>query len=126
PYHLETQDFGGWFGDALKALLVAAIVMPLLLVAIYAAVRRAGAHWWVWASGIAFAFALFAMMLAPVYVEPLFNDYKPLREGAVREAVLSLARANHIPTDHVVEFDAPRQTTRISANVAVFAGTTRV
>jgi STE24 endopeptidase len=125
-YHLATQDFGGWFGDALKALLVAAIVMPLLLFAIYAAVRRAGAHWWVWASGIAFAFALFAMMLAPVYVEPLFNDYKPLREGAVREAVLSLARANQIPTDHVVEFDASRQTTRISANVAGFAGTTRV
>jgi len=125
-YHLATQDFAGWFGDALKALLVAAIVMPLLLVAIYGAVRRAGTHWWVWASGIAFAFALFAMMLAPVYVEPLFNDYKPLREGAVREAVLSLARANQIPTDHVVEFDASRQTTRISANVAGFAGTTRV
>lgn len=125
-YGLATQDFAGWFGDALKALMVNVIVVPLLLVAIYGAVRRAGAHWWVWASGITFVFALFAMMLAPVYVEPLFNDYKPLREGAVREAVLSLARANQIPTDHVVEFDASRQTTRISANVAGFAGTTRV
>jgi len=125
-YGLATQDFAGWFGDALKGLMVSAIVLPLLLVAIYAAVRRAGPRWWVWASLIGFAFAIFAMMLAPVYVEPLFNDYKPLREGAVREAVLSLARANQIPTDHVVEFDASRQTTRISANVAGFAGTTRV
>jgi STE24 endopeptidase len=71
-------------------------------------------------------FALFGMMLAPVYVAPLFNDYKPLREGNVREAVLSLARGNQIPTDHVVEFDASRQTTRISANVSGFLGTTRV
>jgi STE24 endopeptidase len=125
-YGLATQDFGGWFGDGLKALLVAAIVMPLLLVAIYAAVRRAGARWWIWAAGIGFAFALFAMMFAPVYVEPLFNDYKPLRAGPVHEAVFSLARANRVPTDHVVEFDASRQTTRISANVAGFAGTTRV
>ena len=125
-YALATQDFAGWFGDALKALMVSVIVLPLVLVAVYAAVRRAGPGWWIWASGIAFAFALFAMMFAPVYVEPLFNDYKPLREGAVHEAVLSLARANQIPTDHVVEFDASRQTTRISANVAGFAGTTRV
>jgi STE24 endopeptidase len=65
-------------------------------------------------------------LLAPVFVDPLFNDYKPLREGAVREAVLSLARANQIPADNVVEFDASRQTTRISANVSGFLGTTRV
>ena len=125
-YALATQNFGGWFGDQLKGLMVSVIVLPVVLIAVYAAVRRAGAHWWIWASGIGFAFALFSMMFAPVYVEPLFNDYKPLREGAVREAVLSLARANQIPTDHVVEFDASRQTTRISANVAGFAGTTRV
>ena len=125
-YGLATQDFGGWFGDQLKSLLVSAIVAPLVLALIYAAVRRAGARWWIWAGGIAFAFTLFAMTLAPVFVEPLFNDYKPLREGAVREAVLSLARANQIPTDHVVEFDASRQTTRISANVAGFLSTTRV
>ncbi|HMM56482.1 MAG TPA: M48 family metallopeptidase [Rudaea sp.] len=125
-YGLATQDFAGWFGDALKSLLVSAIVLPLVLVAIYAAVRRAGARWWIWVSGIAFVFIVFAMMLAPVYVEPLFNDYKPLRAGPARDAVLSLARANGIPTNHVVEFDASRQTTRISANVAGFAGTTRV
>ena len=125
-YGLATQDFGGWFGDALKGLMVSAIVLPLVLVVVYAAVRRTGERWWIWASGIGFVFALFAMMLAPVYVAPLFNDYKPLREGNVREAVLSLARANQIPTDHVVEFDASRQTTRISANVSGFLGTTRV
>jgi STE24 endopeptidase len=125
-YGLATQDFGGWFGDALKELMVSAIVLPLVLVVVYAAVRRTGERWWIWASGIGFVFALFAMMLAPVYVAPLFNDYKPLREGNVREAVLSLARANQIPTDHVVEFDASRQTTRISANVSGFLGTTRV
>ena len=125
-YALATQDFAGWFGDQMKSLMVSVIVLPLVLVAVYAAVRRAGERWWIWASGIGFVFSLFAMMLAPVYVAPLYNDYKPLREGSVREAVLSLARANQIPTDHVVEFDASRQTTRVSANVSGFAGTTRV
>ena len=125
-YGLATQDFGGWFGDQLKGLMVSLILVPPVIALLYAAVRRAGDRWWMWAGGGAFVLILFVLMLAPVFVDPLFNDYKPLREGAAREAVLSLARANLIPTDNVVEFDASRQTTRISANVAGFLGTTRV
>jgi len=125
-YGLATQTFGGWFGDQLKGLLVGMVVVPPMLALLYAAVRRAGARWWVWASGGAFVLILFVMMLAPVFVDPLFNDYKPLRAGAAREAILSIARANQIPSDNVVEFDASRQTTRISANVAGFLGTTRI
>ncbi|MEO7325624.1 MAG: M48 family metallopeptidase [Dokdonella sp.] len=125
-YGLATQDFGGWFGDQAKGLMVSLIMGSLVIALVYAAVRRAGARWWVWAGGGSFVLLLFVMMFSPVFVEPLFNDYKPLREGAVREAILSMARANQIPTDNVVEFDASKQTTRISANVAGFAGTTRV
>lgn len=125
-YGLATQDFGAWFGDQLKGLAVSLVLAPLVLAALYAGVRRLGARWWIGAGGGAFVLILFMMMLAPVFIDPLFNDYKPLREGSVRESVLSLARANRIPTDNVVEFDASRQTNRISANVAGFLGTTRV
>ncbi|MEO7062252.1 MAG: M48 family metallopeptidase [Dokdonella sp.] len=125
-YGLATQRFGGWFGDQLKGLGISLVVVPWLLALLYRAVRRTGARWWMWAGGGAFVFILFAMLLAPVFVEPLFNHYKPLRDGPVRDAVMSLARANQVPTEHVVEFDASRQTTRISANVAGFLGTTRV
>jgi STE24 endopeptidase len=125
-YGLATQGFGGWFGDQLKGLLVTLVLVPPVLALLYAAVRRMGARWWIGASGGAFVLILFMMMLSPVFVDPLFNDYRPLRDGPVREAVLSLARANGVPTDNVVEFDASRQTTRISANVAGFLGTTRV
>jgi STE24 endopeptidase len=65
-------------------------------------------------------------LIAPVYILPLLNDYKPLPEGPVREIVLSMARANQVPTGHVEWFDASKQTTRISANVAGVLGTTRI
>ena len=125
-YGLATQGFGGWFADQLKGLGVGVIVVPWVLALLYVAVRRAGARWWLWAGGGAFVFILFSMLLAPVFVEPLFNSYKSLRDGPARDAVMSLARANQVPTNHVVEVDASRQTTRISANVAGFLGTTRI
>ena len=125
-YGLATQDFGAWFLDQLKGLGVGLIIAPLVIMVIYAAVRKAGQRWWVIAGGLGFVFSLFFSMLFPVFISPLFNDYKPLPEGEVRTAVLSLAHANQIPTEHVEWFDASRQTTRISANVSGFAGTTRV
>ena len=69
---------------------------------------------------------LFLDLIEPVFVAPLFNDYKPLPGGPTRDAVFALARANEIPTDHVAWFDASKQTTRVSANVSGMLGVTRI
>jgi len=125
-YGLSEQPFGGWIGDRLKGLAVGLVLGTIGITGIYAAVRRAGPRWWMWASGLAFVFTLFVNIIAPVFIAPLFNRYQPLPEGPVRDAVLSLARANAVPTDHVEWFDASKQTTRISANVSGLWGTTRL
>lgn len=125
-YGLSTQSFGAWLGDAGKGSLIGLIIIPWLIAGGYALVRRAGERWWLYAGMTSTVLMLFLMMVAPVFLSPLFNDYKPLPEGAVKQTVFSMARANRVPTEHVEWFDASRQTTRISANVSGFAGTTRV
>lgn len=125
-YGLSNLDLAGWLEETLKGLLVAVVMVPLLISGLYALVRRLGARWWVWASVSAGVLSLIFSMIVPVFIAPLFNDYKPLPDGPVRSAVLSLARANRIPTEHVEWFDASKQTTRVSANVSGFLGTTQV
>ncbi|HSC09075.1 MAG TPA: M48 family metallopeptidase [Steroidobacteraceae bacterium] len=125
-YGLSNQDFGEWLWDAFKSMLVSAALFAIVVVAVYSFVRRSGGRWWIRATAFAFAFMLFVFMITPVFVSPLFNKYQPLDAGPVRDAVLSLARANEIPTDNVKWFDASKQTKRISANVSGLFGTTRV
>lgn len=125
-YGLSNLSMGAWFGEAGKGLLVSLIIMPWLIAGIFAAVRKAGESWWLRAGVASFAFLLLLIMVSPVFINPLFNDYKPLPEGPVKSAIFSLARANQIPTDNVMYFDASKQTTRVSANVSGFAGTTQV
>jgi STE24 endopeptidase len=125
-YKLSEQSFGGWLHDQLVLLGVNVGLGAAALTGIYAAMRRAGRHWWLWATGLIYVVLMVGQLIAPVYIFPLLNDYKPLPEGPVREAVLSMARANQVPTDHVEWFDASKQTTRVSANVAGLFKTTRI
>ncbi len=125
-YGLATQTFPRWMRDALVGLAVSLVIGPIVISLLYAGVRRAGRRWWIWATGFAFVYTLLINMIYPVFIAPLFNDYKPLAEGPVRDAVMSLARANGIPTEHVEWFDASRQTTRVSANVSGIAGLARI
>lgn len=125
-YGLATQSFSAWSGDQLKGLLISLLIVPAVLAFLYVGIRKTGERWWIWASAGSLFFILFFAMIAPVFISPIFNTYKPLRDGPIRESVMSLARANQVPTSNLVEFDASKQTTRISANVSGFLGTTRV
>jgi STE24 endopeptidase len=125
-YGLATQTFGPWFGEQLISLLVSLLAGGVFLVALYAVIRRAPNTWWVWGSIVTTLLLAFFVMIAPVYIEPLFNAYKPLEAGEIKTSILSMARANGVPANDVFEFDASKQTTRISANVAGLLGTTRI
>jgi STE24 endopeptidase len=93
---------------------------------LYAVFRRAPRRWWIWGTIVAVVFAFLGGLIAPVYIEPLFNAYEPLTNPEISEPILAMARANQIPVKQVFEVDASRQTTRVSANVAGFLGTTRI
>lgn len=125
-YGLSNLTLGGWFEESGKNLLVELMILPWLVAGIFAAVRKAGESWWLRAGVASFFLLLLLIMVSPVFLNPLFNDYKPLPEGPVKSAIFSLARANQIPTENVMYFDASKQTTRVSANVSGFAGTTQI
>jgi len=125
-YDLATQTFGAWMGDQFTGLMVGVIIGSIALTLIYGVIRKASNTWWVWGSGVSVLMLMFVAFIAPVYISPLFNDYKTLEDGALRTSIMSMARANGIPGDDVYWFDASRQTTRISANVSGFFGTTRI
>jgi STE24 endopeptidase len=71
-------------------------------------------------------FLVLTIVIAPVFIAPLFNKYTLLSDPRVVEPILRLARANGINTDKVYQMDASKQTKRVSANVSGFLGTMRV
>ena len=125
-YGFATQSFAPWFREQLIALGVTLFIGTILLIVLYAVFRRAPRTWWIWGTAVMVLFVSAVAFISPVYIEPLFNTYKPLTDPQIRDPILAMARANQIPAKQVFEVDASRQTTRVSANVAGFLGTTRI
>jgi STE24 endopeptidase len=125
-YGLATQTFLPWFGEQCISLAVSIVLGAPLIGLLYWIVRRTGQIWWLWGSGLLALFTLFFIVIEPVFIGPLFNDYTPLPQGPTRDSILSLARANGIPADNVYVFNASKQTTRISAQVGGALGTMRI
>lgn len=125
-YGLSTQTFAAWLGDQAKGLALGLVLGGVLVMVVYAVLRRTGRTWWLWASVVLIAFFMLTAMIAPVFINPIFNTYEPLRDPSIRERILSLARANGIAATEVWQMDASRQTTRISANVSGMLGTERI
>jgi STE24 endopeptidase len=125
-YGLLNQSFGPWMGKQMISLVVSVVLGAILMVPLFGLVRRLGKNWWVWGATLTIVFAAFVSLIAPVYIAPLFNKYTTVQDPQVRDPILSMARANGIPATNVYEFDASRQSNRVSANVSGFAGTLRV
>ncbi len=125
-YNLSNLTFGGWLKEEFIGLSLMVVLGALLISLIYIAIRRAEKKWWLWGAGICILFGAFGAFIAPVFLSPLFNKYQPLAEGPLKSEILSLARANSIPAENVYQFDASKQSDRVSANVSGFASTTRI
>jgi STE24 endopeptidase len=125
-YGLSNQSFGAWLGELGTAVLVTLVMMAIMLTVIFAVIRRAPRTWWLWGTAAMAAMLAFALVVQPLFVEPLFNKYTPMPAGPLRDQILAMAQANHIPATNVWVVDASKQSKRLSANVAGLGPTIRI
>jgi STE24 endopeptidase len=125
-YGLMNLSFGAWLGEQAVGLAVSCLLGAILLALVFAVIRRAPRSWWLWGSATTIGFFAIALLLSPVFIAPLFNEYKPMAEGPLRTEILAMARAHHVPADNIYVFDQSKQHNRISANVSGLGPTIRI
>lgn len=125
-YGLSNQSAGKWFGDSLKSLaleLVGGIGfgwVPFWLIGRYP--RR----WWLILSALTVPFAGFLALIAPIWIDPLFNAYGPMHDKALEHAILAQAGRAGIAGSRVFEVNKSVDTNALNAYVTGLFGTKRI
>ena len=125
-YGMSNQKWGAWLGEWVVGSAIGIGALSLVAWGVMGAIRRFPKTWWAWGAGLTTLALAVGIAAGPVFIDPLFNDYKPMAAGPLRDDILAMARANGVAVDDVFVVDASRQTKRISANVAGLGGTMRV
>jgi STE24 endopeptidase len=123
---LVTQSWSGWAADLVKSAAIEAVLAAGAGAAAVAMTRRWPRRWWLSASAGSVLFGAALAGVAPVVLDPVFNEFTPLAEGETRSDVLELARAAGVKVGEMYSVDASRRTTAANAYVAGLGPTKRV
>lgn len=124
-FDLTDQSLGAWLVDSLKELAVSLVIVSLVGALALLAMRRVR-RWWLalWLGSI--PLILLMVVIQPIVLDPLFNDFQPLRNAELREKLLTLASKAGIEGGRVYQVDKSKQTKTLNAYVNGIGPTKRI
>ena len=115
-YGFSHESLGMYLGDAAKNWGIGLLVAPLLCGLAWL-VMRSPKRWWLWMWGFTLPLLIGVLILQPIVIAPLFNEYKPLGMGPLRTKILELAARAGVPNADVFVEDTSRRTAHVNAYV---------
>lgn len=124
-FDLSDQGFGSFLWDQAKALLLGVLIGAPLAGLALGAIRRFR-HWWlvIWLGSVPIVVLL--VLIAPVVLEPVFNELKPLEDPRLATELGDLAARAGIRGADLFEVDKSKQTKTMNAYVNGLGPTTRI
>jgi Zn-dependent protease with chaperone function len=125
-YGLSTQRLGKWFGDQAKGLAIGVVVAAVTLWAPYLLLARSPRRWWLWTGLLALPFFVLSLLVAPIWIAPLFNKFGPMQDRALEAQVLALAERAGVEGARVFQVDKSVDTSKVNAYVTGVGRTKRI
>ena len=104
-----------FFTDKIKGLLLAVVLGAPILALVLFLFDRFGSVAWLYGWIAVTSFSLLMVYLAPTYIMPLFNKFKPLEEGELKTAIQQMSEKCQFPLTEVYEIDGSKRTSKANA-----------
>ncbi len=112
--------------DALKGLLLGAILgLPLLLGVLWL-MEKMGAQWWVYVWCLWVVFNLLLLYIYPNFIAPLFNKFQPLQDDVLKQRIDALLQRCGFTTSGLFVMDGSKRSTHGNAYFTGFGKTKRI
>ncbi len=125
-YGLSSQSLEKWFQDTAIANAISFIVSFGLICILYALLRKFRERWWLYFGLGSLPFIVLVMLVKPVLIDPLFNDFHPMTDKVLESRIRTLADRAGIAGTRILQVDKSEETNRINAYVTGFLGSKRI
>lgn len=124
-FNLSNEDLGGWLTDQMKELAISLVIGALLGALALLGIRKVK-RWWLalWIGSIPIMILL--IVIAPIFLDPVFNKFEPLKDEVLKEKLLTMASKAGIEGGRVYQVDKSKQTKTMNAYVTGIGPTKRI
>ena len=125
-YGLSTQSFGRWVSNYGKGVMVTIISAAAFVWIFYLLLKKSPRRWWLYGAFVSIAISFFMMLIQPIWIDPLFNQFGPMKDKGLEKEILGLAARAGIDHGRVFEVDMSQDTNTLNAYVIGFGSTNRI
>lgn len=125
-YGMSNQSLAQWLSESAIGLGVSVLIaalffwLPLLLI------RHWPRAWWLATGALAVPFLFLMMLVRPIWIDPLTDDFGPMKSPQLERRILALAERAGIERARVFEVAKSADTNRVNAYVTGFGATQRI
>ncbi|RSK29264.1 M48 family peptidase [Bacillus sp. HMF5848] len=125
-YDITVQSFSSWMRDYIIDFWVNYAIMAAVVVVLYWLIKKSRKRWWLYGWLLSIPFTLFMTFINPVVIDPLYNDFYPLKDKELEAKILAIADTANIPAEHVFEVNMSTKTNAMNAYVTGIGSNARI
>jgi Zn-dependent protease with chaperone function len=125
-YGLSNQTLGKWMKDTAITTLLGIVVGVAIIWVPYLLLKKSPRRWWVYTGLLVLPLLILQVFITPIWIEPLFNNFGPMKDKALEAKILDLASRSGIEGARVFEVEKSEDTKAVNAYVNGFMDTKRI
>jgi STE24 endopeptidase len=115
-----------WLSDSVKGLLLGLVLGVPLIAMVLWLMQAGGAYWWLWTWCALVFWQLLLMAIAPNFIMPLFNQFTPLEDDALKVRVNALMQRAGFTAKGFFVMDGSKRSAHSNAFFTGFGASKRV
>ena len=116
-YGLSNMTPGAWFEELCKDFAISTLMFIPVVWLVHLIIRKSPRRWWLWFWACCIPLFVFLVIVQPIVLDPMYNDFKPLQNQELKTQILDLAHRAEVPSDDVYEVDMSKKTNALNAYV---------
>ena len=101
--------------DQIKTFILFLIILPIVISLLVYVIIKGGKYFYIFTEICAIILMFIFMWVYPNIIQPLFNKFKELEEGDLKNGILDLAKRVNYPLKKIYEMDASQRSSHSNA-----------